>query len=206
LTRIETLRKEKELLGFYLTGHPLDDVKHMLQRLSCVSLKQFEQLDKGAVCRAGFVVESVSTRIASKSGRKFAILTIGDHDHRYELPIWPELFEEKGHLLLENQLLYAVLQIDRDEDGVVRLQCRWLDDLSKVDEEMCRQCDEAYDKARMQVKMQALRKNRPKKEVASPKKAKKEEEPMRTLVSRKFFATTMENRRSSCALSQRRKR
>jgi len=181
-SKIDILRKEKELLGFYLTGHPLDDVAHMMQRLSCVSLQQIGQLDKGSVCRAGFVVESVNVRLANKTGRKFAILTIGDHDHRVELPIWSELFEEKGHLLAENQLLYAVLQVDRDEDGAIRLQCRWLGDLSKVDEEMCKECDLAYDKARMQVKMHAMRKNRPKKE-AAPKQQPKEEV-MRTLVLR----------------------
>ncbi|MDN3507151.1 MAG: DNA polymerase III subunit alpha [Simkaniaceae bacterium] len=185
LSKMDILRKEKELLGFYLTGHPLDEVSHMMQRLSCVSLQQIDQLDKGSVCRAGFVIESVTVRHASKTGRKFAILTVGDHDQRFELPIWSELYEEKGHLLAENQLLYAVLQVDRDEDGAIRLQCRWLDDLSKVDEAMCNECDLAYDKARMQAKMHAIRKNRPKKQAGSTKQKSKEEPKekiMRTLV------------------------
>jgi len=47
---------------------------------------------------------------------------------------------------------------------------------------MCKECDLAYDKARMQVKMHAMRKNRPKKE-AAPKQQPKEEV-MRTLVLR----------------------
>lgn len=160
-TRIEILQREKELLGFYLTGHPLEDVKSIMQRLSCVDLDKVEQLEKGAVFRAGFVVESIAVKLTSKTGRKFAILTIGDENARYELPIWPDLFEEKGDLLRENQLLYAVLQLEKDEDGRSRLQCRWMDDLTKVDEEMIRDCDLAYDKARMQRKMSEMRKKSP---------------------------------------------
>ena len=37
-SRIQQLLKEKELVGFFLTGHPLDGYKQILQRLSCVSL------------------------------------------------------------------------------------------------------------------------------------------------------------------------
>lgn len=179
LPKKDVLRREKELLGFYLTGHPLDDAKEILKRLSCVSLEQMDKLEKGTICRAGFVVESVSTRF-NRSGRKFAILTIGDSDTRYELPIWSELFEEKGYLLAENQLLYAVLQIDRDDEGAMRLQCKWFDDLTRADSEMIKECDLAYDKARMQVKMSSLRsssKNREKRGKSMPK-----EEKMRTLI------------------------
>ncbi|MBS0630101.1 MAG: DNA polymerase III subunit alpha [Verrucomicrobia bacterium] len=175
LTKMDVLRKEKELLGFYLTGHPLDEVRELMQKLSCLNLEQISQLNPGAVCRAGFVIESVNVRLAAGSGRKFAILTIGDGEGRQELPIWSDHFEEKGHLLLENQLIYTVLQVEKDEDGALRLQCRWLDDLTKASEEMIRQCDEAFDRARMQAKVKGggFRKGIPPKE----KKMKEEERP-----------------------------
>lgn len=177
--KIDILKREKELLGFYLTGHPLDDVQSIMQQLSCVSLCQIDTLDKGAIFRAGFVVESVSIRLTNRTGKKFAILTIGDSEIRYELPIWSDLFEEKSHLLLENQLLYAVLQLDRDEDGAPRLQCRWFDDLNGADEKMIRECDLAYDKARMQAKMSAFRSQKQQKKNTSKKK---EQEVIKTLV------------------------
>jgi DNA polymerase III subunit alpha len=177
LSKMDILRKEKELLGFYLTGHPLDDVREIMQRLSCLTLEQIGQLNSGGVCRAGFVIESVNIRLSASSGRKFAILTISDGEGRHELPIWSDQFEEKGHLLIENQLIYTVLQIEKDDDGGVKLQCRWLDDLSKADEEMVKQCDDAFDRARMQAKMKggAFRKKGPPKE--KEKKMKEEEKP-----------------------------
>jgi len=174
LSKMQILRREKELLGFYLTGHPLDDVTDILQRLSCVTLEQISNLDQKAVCRVGFVIESVNIRLTNRTGRKFAILTIGDHDIRFELPIWSDLYEEKGHLLVENQLIYAILQVERDEGGQLKLQCRWFDDLTKSDEEMIKECNIAYDKARMKSKMASFRKK--------TNSQKKEEEKMRSLI------------------------
>ncbi len=154
--RQKILRREHELLGIYLNGHPLDDFKSQLQRLSCVPLSDFEKLSQGSVCRIAFIVEGVVVKISQKSQRKFAILTIGDGIERFELPIWPDLYEEKGALIVENQLIYAVVQKESQE-GQMRLQCRWLDDLTKADEAMIQVCDTAYDAARQQAKMAELR-------------------------------------------------
>lgn len=143
----EILKKEKELLGFFLTGHPMDEFKAVLKRLSCIPLRKMDQLEHDAVFRSAFIVEDVQTRVSAKSQKKFAILTISDGIERRELPIWPEMYEEKQALLQENQLLYAVLQVDKKNDEV-RLTCRWLDDLSKANEVMIEQCDKAFDKAK----------------------------------------------------------
>lgn len=145
----DLLRKEKELLGFYLTGHPMDAFEHILKQLSCVPLCELEDLEHNAVVRAAFIIESVQTRISQKTQKKFAILTISDGMETYELPIWPDLYEQESRLLEENQLLYAVLQVDRREESL-RLSCRWLTDLTKVDESVIKACDEVFDRTKHQ--------------------------------------------------------
>lgn len=147
----ELLLREKELLGFYLTGHPLDAYRDILKRLSCSPMSHIESMGSDVVFRTAFILESIQLRVASKSQKKFAILIISDGVESYELPIWPELYEEKGHLLKENQLLYAVLQTEK-KDGELRLSCRWLDDLTLANEEMITACDAAYDKAKHAIK------------------------------------------------------
>lgn len=145
----EILKKEKELLGFFLTGHPMDAYRSILQRLSCTPLCALENLDHNSVVRAAFIVETVQTRISQKNQKKFAILNISDGMETYELPIWAEMFEQKADLLEENQLLYAVLQVDKREESM-RLSCRWLENLTKVNEEMIEACDKAFDRAKVQ--------------------------------------------------------
>lgn len=167
-TRQQTLKREYELLGIYLNGHPLDDFRHLLQRLSCVPLSEIEKLPSGSVCRVAFIIEGIVVKISAKSQRKFAILTIGDGHDRFELPIWPDLFEEKGALMIDNQLLYAVIQKEVQE-GHTRLQCRWLDDLTKADEAMVQTCDNAFDMAKQQAKTFEMReKSRAEKNARNP--------------------------------------
>ncbi|GAB4238604.1 MAG: hypothetical protein Tsb0021_18300 [Chlamydiales bacterium] len=116
-------------------------------RLSCVPFHAFHQQPNGSLVRSAFIVESIGTRFSSKSQKKFAILTISDGIESFELPIWPEMYEEKSFLLNENQLLYAILQIEH-RDQEVKLQCKWLDNLSQANEEMIQDCDRAFDRAK----------------------------------------------------------
>lgn len=156
ISRQKILKREYELLGIYLNGHPLDDFRHLLQRLSCMPLSEIEKLPSGSVFRMAFIIEGVVVKISAKSQRKFAILTIGDGHDRFELPIWPDLFEEKGALIVDTQLLYAVVQKEVHE-GQTRLQCRWMDDLTKADESMIQACDNAFDIAKQQAKTFEMR-------------------------------------------------
>lgn len=149
-SKLEILKREKELLGFFLTGHPMDAYKHILERLSCRPLCDLGQLQHNQVIRAAFIIESVQVKISQKNQRKFAILRISDGMESYELPIWSDLYEEKMALVVENQLIYAVLQIDKREEPL-RLSCRWFDDLTKVDEAMIETCDRVYDKMKQQT-------------------------------------------------------
>jgi DNA polymerase-3 subunit alpha len=163
--RQKVLKREHELLGIYLNGHPLDDFRPMMRSLSCVPLKEIESLPSNSVCRIAFIIEGVVVKISQKSQRKFAILTVGDGIERFELPIWPDLYEEKGALLTDTQLLYAVVQKENQE-GQTRLQCRWLDDLTKADEAMIHACDTAYDLAKQQAAREKSRSERSAKQPA----------------------------------------
>lgn len=168
-TKMDILLKEKVLMGFFLTGHPMDGHKEILKRLSCVSLSKIGTMTGETVFRSAFIVEGVQVRFSSKSQKKFAILNISDGIEQFELPIWPELYEEKSHLLLENKLLYAVLHVEK-KDEEMRLNCKWLDDLSQANDAMVDACDQAFDKAKQQANRFAYAK--PKAE-AKPKEAMK---------------------------------
>lgn len=148
------LLKEKELLGFFLTGHPMDAYREVSRKLSCVNLSKVEDMGHDAVFRAAFYVESIDIKL-SKAQKKFAILVISDGFERFELPIWPEMYEQKSHLMRENQLLYAVVQVDKKSEEV-RLSCRWVEDLTQANEAMIEECDRAYDKAKHMVSRMAI--------------------------------------------------
>lgn len=155
------LSLEKELLGFYLTGHPMDGCSQLMKKLSCIELSKIFQTEENALFRTAFIIDKVQVKISTKNQKKFAILRISDQHESFELPIWPDLYEQKHMVLLDNQLIFAVLQVDRQGEGV-RIDCRWLDDFTKANEKMVEEADAAYDRAKMMQGKQKF--------VAKPKK------------------------------------
>ena len=157
-SKLVLLLKEKELLGLFLTGHPMDNWSTMLKRLGSLPLGKIDEMDHDTIFRTAFLVESVQSRISAKNQKKFAILTISDGIVHYELPIWSEMYEEKRHLLEENKILLAVLQVDKREESA-RLSCHWLEDLTCANESLIQQCDAAYDRVKQQSSRMAARKS-----------------------------------------------
>lgn len=145
------LRREKELLGFYLTGHPMDAYKDTIKKLFCVPLSDFEKVPENAVVRATFIIDTVQVKVSSKTQKKFAILTVSDLNEKFELPIWNAMFEEKAPLIQENQIVFALLQTEKKE-GRLSLSCRYLEDIALMDDTKIQECDALYDKFKMQAK------------------------------------------------------
>ena len=148
----DTLKKEKELLGFYLSGHPLDQYRERASKISSVDLGDAVQGEHDTVFRCTFVIESMQVKLATRSQRKFAVVVISDGEDPYEMTVWSDIYESKGQLLEEGRLLYAVLQIDKRE-STPRFVCRWVEDFLTITEESIKACDLAFDRARMQARL-----------------------------------------------------
>jgi len=83
---IEKLKYEKEVIGMYLSGHPLDLYKLEMEHLTSCSLlnvDNFQQLD---LTLAGIITE-VNQRIG-KNGREFATFTLEDYDGSYKFSLF----------------------------------------------------------------------------------------------------------------------
>lgn len=148
-TTLAKLLKEKELLGFFLTGNPMDSYQTALKLISAVSLSCVNEMSSDNVIRTAFVIDEVSIKVSQKTQKKFAILKISDGQERFELPLWSDLYEKHHDLLQENRLLAAVLMAEIQDTP--RLSCKWLADLTQITKEASVACDEAYDKAKAQL-------------------------------------------------------
>lgn len=154
------LHKEKELLGFYLTGHPLDYFQELLSKLKVSPIMAEQALGQCYAVKVACIIEEVQTKISSKSGKKFAILTISDRVQRYEVLIFSDLFEEVSHLFIENQLVLAIFIVDPRENPP-RLQCKALEDLAKIsDPKKIEQLEHIFEACREMAKTEGQRRQR----------------------------------------------
>ncbi len=112
----EKLAFEKELLGFYVTGHPLDEYRSVLESGKFVPIVSLgEQDDKSQVRIAG-ALTTVEKKFAKKDGKPFAIVTLEDLTGQIEAPVWSEAFSKFGGLLEAGKVVSLTGRLDKREE------------------------------------------------------------------------------------------
>ena len=115
----QRLQWEKEVLGLYLTGHPIDVYAQELGHF-CTRLDQLEA-GNGARILAGFIVHRQERR--TRRGDAMGILVIDDRSSRIEATLFPETWQRDRHKLEKGQLVILEGEAQPDEfSGALRLR------------------------------------------------------------------------------------
>ena len=104
---MEKLRREKEVVGIYISGHPLDDFKTEITAFCNASVsnaQNLEELINREISIAG-VVSDVQHRV-SKNGKGWALFTIEDYTDTFEFRIFGEEYLKFRHFLMINSFVY----------------------------------------------------------------------------------------------------
>ena len=122
---MEKLAQEFEAVGFYLSGHPLDDYAKPLQRLGVETWVSFQEkiLTKGATAAklAGTITYKQERR--SKTGNKFAFVGFSDPTGQFETIVFSDTLNAVRELLEPGKAVIARVEADVDgEDIKLRLQ------------------------------------------------------------------------------------
>ena len=110
---MEQLKKEKEVIGIYLSGHPLDPFKVEIDKLSShplVELKELKAL-KGVELKVAGVVASANHRM-SKAGNPFGSFIIEDFSGFIEIPLFGENYLNYKKYLEAGYYLYIKGRVD----------------------------------------------------------------------------------------------
>jgi DNA polymerase-3 subunit alpha len=89
LTQSERLTREKEILGFYISGHPLEPFRAECELFATHSVSQLGVWQEGRMA-LGAVVTAIKRQVSRKSGAEFARLTVEDFSGSSELLVFPE--------------------------------------------------------------------------------------------------------------------
>ncbi|GAC1460517.1 MAG: trans-splicing intein-formed DNA polymerase III subunit alpha C-terminal partner DnaE-C [Chamaesiphon sp.] len=111
----EKLRREKEILGFYVSDHPLKSVRKSAQVLSPINLSDVGDLRQDAFISAVVIVISVK-QVVTKKGERMAILQIEDLTSQAEAVVFPKTYERINTLLEEDARLIIWGKVDRRDE------------------------------------------------------------------------------------------
>lgn len=113
------LSYEKELLGFYVTGHPLDDYEGTFEKEKFTPLADLQDPTEPLKEKVAGLISTVEKKFTKKEGKPFAIILLEDYSGSIEATVWSEAFTENEHLLQPGTAVSCVLKII-PRDGMIR--------------------------------------------------------------------------------------
>ncbi|QCT03577.1 putative DNA polymerase III subunit alpha [Paenibacillus algicola] len=112
----QQLELERELLGMYLSGHPLDDYDELLQEAGTERLMDLDEAaDESQVTVAGMVV-AVKT-ITTKQGKAMAFVEFEDQIDRCEVVLFPEVWRKSSPFIEKGALLALRAKVQQQDEG-----------------------------------------------------------------------------------------
>jgi DNA polymerase-3 subunit alpha len=126
---IQLLNNEHELLGLFISGHPLN----------CLELKEdtienFKELSSGSYVRFAAIIISVKEHVIAKSKKKMAFLVLEDLSGRIEATLFPRMYEKFANLLtpLTPLLIEGQLEVAESEDGEERMTKLLIEEVAQI--------------------------------------------------------------------------
>ncbi|MGA1776166.1 MAG: DNA polymerase III subunit alpha [Flavobacteriaceae bacterium] len=111
-TNLTRLKKEKEVVGIYISSHPLDDFTFEMKHFVSLSLNYLSDLDQliNRELSVGGIVNEVQ-HLESRNGKGWARFVVEDFTDQYEFRIFGEDYLKYRHFLVVNQFIRIKLMV-----------------------------------------------------------------------------------------------
>ena len=115
----QRLKREKEALGFYITGHPMNAYAAEVSSFTTTTTAGLGDLRGDAQVKMAGIVSAMKVVITKKKGERMAFVTFEDMLGSVEVTVFPKTFAEaEVHLITDEPLLLTAKLDDRAEEGV----------------------------------------------------------------------------------------
>jgi DNA polymerase-3 subunit alpha len=112
----ELLAAEKELLGFYVTGHPLTPYAPLLEKYCLHNSVTAAQVPPRQLTRVGGMIGAVQQGFSKKSGKPYALVTLEDLEGSLQVLCFNENFDKFKDLLKTGNAIMVIGEVNNDED------------------------------------------------------------------------------------------
>lgn len=111
----QRLAYEKEMIGFYVTGHPLNRFREKMNSLTPISSLLSEDCSDGQVLRSGGTI-ATAKRITAKNGGQMCFFTLEDFVDQIEVVVFARLFEKTNRLLVPDMPVVVRGRLSKNEE------------------------------------------------------------------------------------------
>jgi DNA polymerase-3 subunit alpha len=107
---------EKELLGFYVTGHPLTPFAPILEKYCLATTAKLAELPNRSLTRIGGLIAAVQSGMSKKSGKPYAMVTLEDLEGSVQILCMNENYDKYRELFVENKAILVIGEVNTGED------------------------------------------------------------------------------------------
>jgi DNA polymerase-3 subunit alpha len=115
-TEHEKLSYEKELLGFYVSGHPLDSYAEVFAAKNYRSIASLSELDDRAQFKIAGAIAEVEKKFTKKEGKPFAVVWMEDLVDMLEVVVWNEVYLKVSNILVPGRVVEVKGTLDRRDE------------------------------------------------------------------------------------------
>ena len=112
----ELLAQEKELLGFYVTGHPLTPYASILEKYALANTATLAQLPPRSLTRIGGLIAAVQNGVSKKNGKPYSIVTLEDLEGSIQLLCMNENYDKYRELLTPGKAILVIGEVTTGDD------------------------------------------------------------------------------------------
>ncbi len=127
------LTEEKAMLGFYISGHPLDKYRDELKSFTTFATDRLGQVADNREVTMGGVVAAIKTMI-DKKGNTMAFVTLEDYTGTAELIVFSDCYEKSKHYITEDQMVLITGRVSTREGESPKIICNEVLPLEKLAE------------------------------------------------------------------------
>src|SRR5467141_3570140 len=114
----EKLSYEKELLGFYVSGHPLDAYADLFASKNYQPISLLGDLDDRSQFRIGGAIAQVEKKFTRREGKPFAVMWIEDRTGTLEVVVWNDVYVVVSEILVPGRVVEVRGTIDTRGDSL----------------------------------------------------------------------------------------
>jgi DNA polymerase-3 subunit alpha len=112
----ELLAHEKELLGFYVTGHPLTPYASMIAQYCLHNTSALPQLPNRTLTRIGGLIAAVQHGVSKKSNKPYSMVTLEDLEGSVQVLVMNENYDRYRELLEKNKAILVIGEVNTGDD------------------------------------------------------------------------------------------
>ncbi len=113
----EKLAHEKELLGFYVTGHPLDAYRDLVTGGKYAAISNLASLEDKSTVQVAGTIAAAEKKFTKKEGKPFAIICLEDFTGQVEVMVWGEVYAKAARHIEKGKIVAVSAKLDKREES-----------------------------------------------------------------------------------------